>query len=711
VNPLVFVSPLLLLCSTHAAEFAALAKPFLDTHCTGCHGLKKQKGKLSLHEIGLTDSDTWLAVLEQLEIGDMPPEDADSHPSLADRQAMIDWITAEFAVDRHALQDDPARGNRVNHDALFSGAHKGPAYSPSRLWRISPHISTGRYARDRLGKHLHGASQPFSHADHEGIKDYASLWHLDGPTLELLLLNADQLVSNQIGPPQAEMDAMDEAHHLKIESDPEMDEKRKKSALRKKPSQNVLRWSSKEIRALAFAESAPSPLQIEGLIHSQYQLVLSRSPDRHEVDRLQTLFAEAIAAGGNLEGIRAGLTAIMMSPEAIYRLELGLGQKTPDGRRHLSAQELAFALSYALRDGGPDKELLAAAADGSILKPAVMAEQVSRMIDVERFGDYRRNPAQRLLRFFQEFFGYTEAPGVFKDGSRHPGHRHQPDRLVDDTNAFVTHIIREDKDVLRRLLTSNAFWIYAKQKDFRLTFASYGISLADTKAYVSAHTPPKDMPKAEQKAITEKAFINGRGRFELPRHERAGMLTQPSWLAAHSTNFDNDPVRRGKWIYERLLAGNILDVPITVDAQVPADHDKTLRERFEKTRAEACWKCHRKMNPLGMAFEIYDDVGRYRSEELLRDNTSMAPINARAAIPGQAGELKDAIELMHTLADSARVRQSFVRHAFRYWMGRNETLDDSPTLLAADAAFVDSKGSMKALITALVISDSFRYRK
>ena len=75
------------------------------------------------------------------------------------------------------------------------------------------------------------------------------------------------------------------------------------------------------------------------------------------------------------------------------------------------------------------------------------------------------------------------------------------------------------------------------------------------------------------------------------------------------------------------------------------------------------------------------------------------------------GSVKDAHELMHRLARSARVRQSFVRHAFRFWMGRNEKLTDSPTLIAADKAYVDNGGSFKSLVIELLTSDSFVYRK
>ena len=62
------------------------------------------------------------------------------------------------------------------------------------------------------------------------------------------------------------------------------------------------------------------------------------------------------------------------------------------------------------------------------------------------------------------------------------------------------------------------------------------------------------------------------------------------------------------------------------------------------------------------------------------------------------GDVKDVHDMMHRLASSDRVRQSFVRHAFRYWMGRNEMMTDSPTLIAADNAYVEHDGSFKALV-------------
>ena len=67
--------------------------------------------------------------------------------------------------------------------------------------------------------------------------------------------------------------------------------------------------------------------------------------------------------------------------------------------------------------------------------------------------------------------------------------------------------------------------------------------------------------------------------------------------------------------------------------------------------------------------------------------------------------------MIDRLAKSTRVRQSFIRHAFRYFMGRNEMLSDAQTLINADQAYVKSKGSFKAVVVSLLSSDSFIYRK
>jgi hypothetical protein len=238
--------------------------------------------------------------------------------------------------------------------------------------------------------------------------------------------------------------------------------------------------------------------------------------------------------------------------------------------------------------------------------------------------------------------------------------------------------------------------------------------------------------------------------FELPAEQRAGIVTHPAWLVAHSQNDQTDPIHRGIWVYEKLLAGVIADVPPDVDAAVPVDPHKTLRERMEFARAKRCWACHRKINPLGEAFEVFDDFGRFREKHYFNDEDvlvsassetyekedetgtffrslkrdemvaqgtwSTRPVNATGSfdtlgIPGLEGDFNNAVEMMHTIAASDRARQSIIRHLFRYFLGRNEMLSDSQTLIAADRAYLENDGSFVAVVVSLLSSDSFLYRK
>jgi hypothetical protein len=238
--------------------------------------------------------------------------------------------------------------------------------------------------------------------------------------------------------------------------------------------------------------------------------------------------------------------------------------------------------------------------------------------------------------------------------------------------------------------------------------------------------PPK-VGRSVYEAYGSKDFPDAQP-VELPASERAGILTQPSWLVAHSTSDDNHAIHRGKWIRERLLGGVVQDIPITVDAQLPQTPEKTpektLRERMKVTRDKYCWQCHQFMNDTGLTFEMYDHFGRFRTAETVLDVEATAknvdrkgkplgPVTKGVPVDGKglvAHVGVDEVELVKRLAGSEYVEQVFVRHAFRYWLGRNETPGDAATLQAAHKAYRAGGGSMKALVAALLSSESFLYR-
>lgn len=138
------------------------------------------------------------------------------------------------------------------------------------------------------------------------------------------------------------------------------------------------------------------------------------------------------------------------------------------------------------------------------------------------------------------------------------------------------------------------------------------------------------------------------------------------------------------------------------------------------------------MNPVGRPFESFDHLGRFRVAEPVLDKDATAknvgkkgrplgdvrrevPVDATGRLadtgnPCVEGGVANAVAMLRRLADSERVEQTFVHHAFRYWLGRNETLGDGPSLHAIRQAYKESGGSFKALLTALLTSNAFLYR-
>ncbi len=141
----------------------------------------------------------------------------------------------------------------------------------------------------------------------------------------------------------------------------------------------------------------------------------------------------------------------------------------------------------------------------------------------------------------------------------------------------------------------------------------------------------------------------------------------------HAFHTGTAPVHRGKWVREKLLAGTIPDVPITVDAQIPEDHNKTLRQRLASaTENDYCWRCHKQMNPLGNTFELYDDFGRYRRDEPLEYPDKLVKKG-----PQQKGD---------HLVDTRDIYQTLPVDASGYLRGTVDSALDGPLTGAMDLA-------------------------
>lgn len=800
----------------------------LQQTCIGCHNGETQEGQIRLDTLAELELDERLDLLnkaqDQLFFGLMPPEETE--PLKKEEQTVLSrWLRTELQAHKASNLDEkllyPSYGNYVNHDALFSTAEPQPAFTPARRWLVNPQIFHHRVIdvfqladRERAGfatRSFYGVTNPFILPDHSGVRDY-SITSLDGGHLLVMLKNAQWIASKQIF--AAENKGKD--RNAIVYTD------------------NKDRWFPQitpiEFEEIIVGQADPTDSQLLAAIVKQFNLVLRRDPSVEEQTKYLTLIKSTIQLAGKTEGLRQMLVAVLLESEFLYRLELGAGEADEYGRRLLTPQEAAFAISYALGDRGPDTLLLEAAREGRLENKEDFQREITRLLDDKNYyrdqidaslnGKHYQSEMvshPKIIRFFREFFGYTGSLKVFKDVKRSDGKYQNPGRgthgtpgwLTYEADRIVTYHVERDQDVFNALLTSDKFFVYynmpqqqgdqlhkewrevyqhlkdtpwksepervlnenleflKERKTMRIVDNSRPGELVNymhffaesfgqerkpftripwSHGYTYHHSPFYSLPptpsigrygswkstRYEGERIELKQFWDYPTEQPFTIKNRKGILTHPAWLIAHSTNFHADPIRRGRWIREKLLAGRVPDVPITVDAQVPEDPHHTFRERVEKvTHQNECWKCHRQMNPLGFAFEMYDDFGRFREVEKLEhpdnlvksgdgkntfDVYQTAAVVTTGALEGTGvetldGEVENALELIDRLAQSDRVRQSFIRHAFRFYLGRNEMLSDAQTLREADQAYLNSGGSFKAVIVSLLTSDSFMYRK
>jgi hypothetical protein len=700
--------------------------PVLQEYCFDCHGEDTQKGDLSLHLTGpdfadKTDLANWELVLEQLEIVQMPPSKK-KQPSAAERARVIEWIQEGltkagkgFAVQARLLL--PEYGNRISHELLFDGSIDEVPFTPARLWRMSPHVYRGKRYQSIVSGGIE--AEPVSYiSKSSGIRDYADQEIMDESGFLALRMAFSDIIASQ----------MHDRELPGLSYGPNKD----------KP----IRIAGKEsFKAISESDEVPSDAVMGALVREEFERACGRPMTEEEFARYLAFMKFNVKEGGNEAGLKVTLLGIYLSSEAVYRLELGRGEPDEHGRRMLSPQEIAFALAYALTDSPPAKNrFIKEALDGNKLQSKADVERVLRRMIADGSPPIRKNlPASmfhamiqsaergygyypRVVRFFEEFFQYPKAAGTFKDS---PGAPVGSRALVGAPQGHIVRIVNEDRQVFEELLTSPRFNMNKTEM----------IGMLNRRHAEKLKSSPKEQhPQLEEKHLK----MLKRAEKDLNDDTfRSGMLHDQSWLIAHSTNDQNDPVHRGIWVRERLLAGNVPALPIGVDANVPEAHDRTLRQRFEVTQKAECWRCHKIFEPLGMPFESFTDRGWVRTgmfyntkkkifeTELKPDKIAVGlkngllveyPWDTSGGIsgtgePGIDGPVKDASDLVHRLAKSTRVRQSIIRHAFRFWMGRNETLTDSQTLIAADKAYVASDGKFSEVLVSLLSSDSFLYRK
>ncbi len=392
-----------------------------------------------------------------------------------------------------------------------------------------------------------------------------------------------------------------------------------------------------------------------------------RPPTAEELDELLALYQAEDVARGPDSALYQVVRAVFMSPQFLYRTELG-APTDEDDVFALTAHERASALSYLLLDGPPDDELLAAAEAGELEQPAGFALQIDRLLASP-------DKSRGIIKLLQEHLHADQLELLTKDPEVAAGFDTAlAAAFAAENRAYLEHVLWQDDSRWPTVLTATYTIIDATLAEI------YGVSA------------PEGEPQ----------------RVELPADERAGLMTQVGMMAALSRENTTDPVARGRFVREVLMCQSIPAPPPEVDAvPPPPDESLTKREQLAIHREDpTCAACHDLIDPPGLAFESYDLVGRYRQQ----DNGK--PIDASGELgPGQDGAFVDAVEMMTLIAEDPRAHNCLVDAVYRYVVGHAVEEADACAVEAAQQRFVERDAHVLELVSDIVTTDRFVLRR
>jgi hypothetical protein len=329
----------------------------------------------------------------------------------------------------------------------------------------------------------------------------------------------------------------------------------------------------------------------ERILSTLMRRAYRRSVSGADLEKPMAFYRKGSAEDGFEAGIEAALSAVLVNPEFLFRIEHDPVGVAPNTAYRIGDLTLASRLSFFLWSSIPDDELLASAERGELHKPKVLEKQVRRMLADSRAANLVRNFGEQWLhlRNLESSTPDLRLFPEFDDNLRQAFRR--------ETELHFETVLREDRSVLDLLKANYTFLNERLAKHYGIPNV-YG-----------SHFRRVALDRSSQ---------------------RGGLLRQGSILTVTSYATRTSPVIRGKWVLENIVGAPppppLPDVPTLKDNTIAAT--LSVRERLAEHRANpACASCHNLMDPIGFALENFDAVGRWR---LLEEGK---PVDASGGLP------------------------------------------------------------------------------
>ena len=400
---------------------------------------------------------------------------------------------------------------------------------------------------------------------------------------------------------------------------------------------------------------------LEGWLKNFGLRAFRRPLEPTEVQAYLAMFRSGMSSGSGEVGLRLVVQTMLQSPYFLYHLESHEQKQANAATARLTPHALASRISYFLWQTLPDAELLNAANEGRLNDAGEVGRQVRRLIDSPR-------ARETIVHVVEQWLSLDDLDRTELDAMSFPlftGAMKQAMRQ--ESQDFIAHVLANEAGSLKKLFAAPYSVLNPAVAEL------YGLKQTDT------------------------------SRVNLDSKQRMGILTHPSLLTV-----THGPVLRGKLIRTRLLCEDVPPPPENADTTLPmAKEGQTPRERLlAHSESSSCRGCHKLMDPLGFAFDHFDEIGRWRQKY-----GSDQDIDARGDLILGARTLKfdGANDLIEQLVQTEELGACVGKQVLRFALARLETDADGCAAYKAEQSLKTNNSNILEMAADIAASQEFAH--